>query len=155
MIHNPHLTHPRRGVCEGISSLHVSDLLRANKPLFFFFNSPSWRILQSDPNARKEAVMTSVRNELALANAQELINVRAPPPKKKQYTFFSLTCFTSPPAAPPPIRRLTINRDDASLTHLSFFLGRSNASPQSPHKKTENERKMLRKVRDQTIDITI
>ncbi|KAI0297282.1 Tim10/DDP family zinc finger-domain-containing protein [Multifurca ochricompacta] len=27
-----------------------------------------------DPNARKEAVMTSVRNELALANAQELIN---------------------------------------------------------------------------------
>ncbi|KAH9972718.1 Tim10/DDP family zinc finger-domain-containing protein [Lactifluus volemus] len=30
--------------------------------------------LPKDPNARKEAVMTSVRNELALANAQELIN---------------------------------------------------------------------------------
>ncbi|KAF8501440.1 Tim10/DDP family zinc finger-domain-containing protein [Russula emetica] len=27
-----------------------------------------------DPNTRKEAVMSSVRNELALANAQELIN---------------------------------------------------------------------------------
>jgi len=32
----------------------------------------------ADLNARKEAVMTSVRNELALANAQELINVRDP-----------------------------------------------------------------------------
>jgi len=30
-----------------------------------------------DLNARKEAVMASVRNELALANAQELMNVRA------------------------------------------------------------------------------
>ena len=29
-----------------------------------------------DLNARKEAVMASVRNELALANAQELMNVR-------------------------------------------------------------------------------
>jgi len=29
-----------------------------------------------DLNARKDAVMSSVRNELALANAQELINVR-------------------------------------------------------------------------------
>jgi hypothetical protein len=30
----------------------------------------------ADFNARKEAVMASVRNELALANAQELMNVR-------------------------------------------------------------------------------
>lgn len=33
-------------------------------------------MVMKDLNARKEAVMTSVRNELALANAQELINVR-------------------------------------------------------------------------------
>ena len=45
-----------------------------------------WRVKRSsnpyiplgdaDLNTRKEAVMSSVRNELALANAQELINVR-------------------------------------------------------------------------------
>lgn len=34
----------------------------------------TWR--PADLNARKEAVMASVRNELALANAQELMNVR-------------------------------------------------------------------------------
>jgi len=34
-------------------------------------------MVTKDLNARKEAVMASVRNELALANAQELINVRA------------------------------------------------------------------------------
>jgi hypothetical protein len=33
-------------------------------------------MVTKDLNARKEAVMSSVRNELALANAQELINVR-------------------------------------------------------------------------------
>jgi hypothetical protein len=33
--------------------------------------------VNADLNARKEAVMASVRNELALANAQELMNVRA------------------------------------------------------------------------------
>lgn len=32
--------------------------------------------MATDQNARKEAVMSSVRNEFALANAQELINVR-------------------------------------------------------------------------------
>jgi hypothetical protein len=33
-------------------------------------------MVTKDLNARKEAVMSSVRNELALANVQELINVR-------------------------------------------------------------------------------
>ena len=69
---------------EGTFTLHVSDLLRANETLFFFFDTPSWH---KDPNARKEAVMTSVRNELALANAQELINVRA---QKRNMSSFPL-----------------------------------------------------------------
>jgi hypothetical protein len=33
--------------------------------------------MATDLNARKEAVMASVRNELALASAQELMNVRS------------------------------------------------------------------------------
>ena len=39
-------------------------------------SNPYIHLGDADLNARKEAVMSSVRNELALANAQELINVR-------------------------------------------------------------------------------
>jgi hypothetical protein len=51
--------------------------LRTFFPVFFESSNPPY-ILRGDVdlNARKEAVMSSVRNELALANAQELINVR-------------------------------------------------------------------------------
>jgi hypothetical protein len=38
---------------------------------------PDYSHGDADLNARKEAVMASVRNELALANAQELMNVRS------------------------------------------------------------------------------
>jgi hypothetical protein len=39
--------------------------------------------------ARKEAMMKSVRNELALANAQELINVRECNPDDSEVLLFS------------------------------------------------------------------
>jgi hypothetical protein len=67
--------------------------------------------------------MASVRNELALANAQELINVR-------QASF--LYVFRPIPTITPRV-----------------------ASRPRPPRHTENKREMLRKVRDQAIDVTI
>ncbi|KAG5730052.1 hypothetical protein E4T56_gene5850 [Termitomyces sp. T112] len=42
----------------------------------FLSSTPSTSSSSTDVTARKEAIMTQVRTEIALANAQELINVR-------------------------------------------------------------------------------
>jgi hypothetical protein len=47
-------------------------------------------MVTKDLNARKEAVMSSVRNELALANAQELINVRGIHPSLFDLSFLTV-----------------------------------------------------------------
>ena len=75
-----------------------------------------------DLNARKEAVMASVRNELALANAQELMNVRC------FASFFPL-----------------VFQSKKKRAHMIA------ACPLFSIHHSENERQVLRKVRDQTI----
>jgi hypothetical protein len=79
-----------------------------------------------DLNARKEAVMASVRNELALANAQELMNVRS------FASFFPL-----------------VFQSKKKCAHMIA------ACPLFSIHHSENERQVLRKVRDQTIYLAI
>jgi hypothetical protein len=55
---------------------HFGECVKTEVVTFYYL----FHMATADLNARKEAVMSSVRNELALANAQELINVRATSP---------------------------------------------------------------------------
>jgi Tim10/DDP family zinc finger len=81
--------------------------------------------------------MTSVRNELALANAQELINVRA---QKRNIPSFPLRVSHPPP--PPP--RSYTNVSPYATTHRSlshsFVLGRSLQNFHTHKKQKTNEK---------------